>query len=667
MSRMRRSARVLLLCSFASMSGCASLLGIEERNLDTRELTSEGYDGCEPENRTCDGCTSEWHTCVCRGWNSTPEAELRLECAVLAPEAIRADVEEAAQVEYDEYVEQQMMDDAGQTENGDDRPGQGDDDLASDDDLTEDDASSDDDVAEDDDLADDDTSDDDLADDDSSDDDLADDDVSMLQTFNEDYCEFPMPPGPCEGCFCGECREEIDTCLGERGCAEIMDCVLSHDCDPGVAMGAGSCYTQATCRGVMDEYGLGSDAFRVFQAALKCRGDSFCPCNGEPLGCTPDEGCTDCLGCWDACGCDMNGLEMCRAECGDPNCNTGDGCNGCTDCVDRCLCDGASSIGFCVQQCGMSGNACSPANDCDCADCLSECICSGQDEAACEEECVTGVNLACSPVDECQNCSTCEGACSCESGGPVSECLGSCESPYGCTVAGDCTTCGSCTAQCECETGDAFDCIDRCAGVTCTDADLSVCESCACTSCPSAFALCAETVGCSELMRCIETTHCLNLGDCSRAETCEALVLAVEPAALGIVESLAECRTSSPCGCIAGPAMIQCGEQMCAAYQPPPPDPIAQPCCGGDGTVCGLEPMQLFGPNAQVDCVELGQPGTLDLDCPSIAPPQLPYDNTTLPGCCRPDGVCGYQDDITGLGCIDATLLTDAPALSCQQ
>ena len=166
-------------------------------------------------------------------------------------------------------------------------------------------------------------------------------------------------------------------------------------------------------------------------------------------------------------------------------------------------------------------------------------------------------------------------------------------------------------------------------------------------------------------MRCIETTQCVTLSDCSRTETCQTEMNVLDPASLGIVEALAECRVTAPCGCVTGPATIQCGGSICSAYQPPPPDPIAAPCCAGGGTACGLDPERLFG-SVMVDCVELGQPGVPHASCPAHEPPQPPYDGTSLPGCCRPDGSCGLQDDITGLGCIEASLFGIESTPTCQ-
>jgi hypothetical protein len=57
-------------------------------------------------------------------------------------------------------------------------------------------------------------------------------------------------------------------------------------------------------------------------------------------------------------------------------------------------------------------------------------------------------------------------------------------------------------------------------------------------------------------------------------------------------------------------------------------------------------------------CVVTGQPNppreTVLEGCPSRLAPGPVYNGAKLKGCCRSNGVCGYWDDITGLGCLDA-------------
>jgi hypothetical protein len=38
--------------------------------------------------------------------------------------------------------------------------------------------------------------------------------------------------------------------------------------------------------------------------------------------------------------------------------------------------------------------------------------------------------------------------------------------------------------------------------------------------------------------------------------------------------------------------------------------------------------------------------------CPDGAFSEQPYSGAVLKGCCREDGMCGFFDDVTGLGCL---------------
>jgi hypothetical protein len=656
----RVGARILGCFVLPLALGCGALLGLEERKLDTEEIDARGYEGCEPAREECDACTSEWHECICRGWNRTPEAELRLDCAEIAPAAIREDVQRSAEEGYEEYL--QSRTDGGADDDVADDDVVGDDDVADDDVSTDDDVAADNDVSADDDVADDDVADDDVADDDAStDDDMGDDDLPPLPTFNEDFCAFVGPPPTlCQGCFCAECRSEFDQCLEDRGCAEIMDCALTSDCDPSLRTGPGSCYTAGTCRSVIDtQGGLDAPSYELFAAATGCGLDAACPCGGSPapVACSPDTGCTDCLGCWDGCACAGDGLAACRAECGDPNCTSAQGCAFCADCVDACLCFGGGDIAMCVAQCGEppGGPECNPADGCQCNDCMAGCLCDGNTEPDCQEQCHVGGQ--CTLADACGGCTTCEGTCSCELQAPITACLGSCGSPLGCDPTADCADCGSCQAQCECETGDPVACVTSCQATTCQSPSLSPCESCSCTTCPSDFGLCITLQGCSEALRCIESTGCTSLPDCALPERCGAELGGIAPEVLGVIEALQSCRMESACPCAGTPPSVECGGITCQGYQPPPPDPIAAPCCGGmNGDLCGLDPEPLFGPGQVMACVPLNQPGPPDADCPTFAPGQRPYNGTTLEGCCRMDDTCGLQDDITGLGCVSPDL-----------
>jgi hypothetical protein len=46
-------------------------------------------------------------------------------------------------------------------------------------------------------------------------------------------------------------------------------------------------------------------------------------------------------------------------------------------------------------------------------------------------------------------------------------------------------------------------------------------------------------------------------------------------------------------------------------------------------------------------CEELGQRGEIDPSCPTLPDTVI----GTLPGCCRPEGMCGVFDTAYGFGC----------------
>ena len=76
-------------------------------------------------------------------------------------------------------------------------------------------------------------------------------------------------------------------------------------------------------------------------------------------------------------------------------------------------------------------------------------------------------------------------------------------------------------------------------------------------------------------------------------------------------------------------------------------------CTAGDD--CGFS-ISLLGP----DCIEGNQPGTPDPGCPSQS-----LMGFELPGCCKPEGICGVQDSFLGLGCVDATVFIGGTPQSC--
>jgi hypothetical protein len=660
-------------------SGCNAVLGIEERKLDVSELTADGYEGCEPGNNLCDGCTSAWHTCICKGWRSTPEAELRKDCADEAPASIRAKVREEANEGYEEFLEERRRErDAGQDDDADD----GDDAVDDADDAVDDadDAVDDADDAVDD--ADDDADDSaPVVDDGATDDDGA-PDLTDLTVFNGSFCDFQNPPDDCTGCFCGECGGQISSCQSDRACAEIMDCVLRLDCDPMLDASPDACLRPEFCGDLIDDNGgrLGRALIQT-RETLKCAIDRGCPC-GDPmqeLGCNPADGCDSCGNCWGRCFCEGKSDGECQAECGSPECTADAGCAMCNDCMDQCFCLGLGDRGVCIDNCAPGGADCRPELGCECDNCFDQCLCGGNTFESCEEQCGVGPAPLCEGNLDCSGCSTCGGSCYCEDpGGPFQECMTSCQID-GC-VADNCDSCTSCQTRCECDGKDPNDCLFECSGLTCSTSFASDCDSCACDRCTAIFAECEQHALCIEMMACIESTGCYDVFDCSKPALCGATVDrmgGLNDPLMGVVEALHSCRMTSGCACYGGtvgpsnppadpgpgmpsdpgaPSDIICGDFQCAPYVPPPPNPIAAACCAGvNGQQCGIEAGPIFGTSFQTECLAWEREGRDEPECPAFAPSFPPYsDEPELRGCCTPSDLCGLMDDITGLGCLDA-------------
>jgi hypothetical protein len=95
-----------------------------------------------------------------------------------------------------------------------------------------------------------------------------------------------------------------------------------------------------------------------------------------------------------------------------------------------------------------------------------------------------------------------------------------------------------------------------------------------------------------------------------------------------------------------GGSNIVCPAEVC-------PADVLSPCCTGTG-FCGVGlPMTTPAYGIDPGCHQLNEPGNVDYSCPSFAT----LNGTGLPdfpGCCRPDGTCGfniYQPQLP-LGCV---------------
>lgn len=90
-----------------------------------------------------------------------------------------------------------------------------------------------------------------------------------------------------------------------------------------------------------------------------------------------------------------------------------------------------------------------------------------------------------------------------------------------------------------------------------------------------------------------------------------------------------------------------CGGVTCMPVMSP--QGMLAPCCDADsGGGCGAT-VGMAG-----ECEAIMQPGMLDPTCPDA----FSVVSTTVPGCCKPDNMCGVQS-ATLMGCVERT---DYPA-----
>jgi len=643
----------LLLLVLLGSTSCKQVLGIDARELDVAELTVDGYEGCEPSDGICDGCTSAWHSCICEGWKSKPEAVLRRDCADEAPTSIREKVVAKAEEEFEDY-ERELAASKRDDDKPPTKPNAADDDAGSGPSPSEPDPPP-----------------------------APKSELSELSVFNESFCDFDQPPDDCQGCFCGECTAAIENCQDDIACATIMDCFMTEKCDPVMETSATFCGKAEYCGDVIAENGgPGGPANKLAHDTLKCSVDSQCPCGesaqpGPAQGTCMDGNCNACPDCWGRCFCEGKSDNECRQECGSPNCTVANECIPCNDCMDSCLCDGFLDRNQCRDVCTPGGQSCKPEYDCDCDNCFDACLCGGGDGPSCDDECSQGIGGLCAPNDDCFACSTCGGACYCDNPDAdfTATCMTDCEID-GCSV-GDCSTCNSCQAECECETGDPMQCMQDCLGLSCTMSFGGDCDACLCEQCTSQFAICESHQACPPLVQCMRATGCFDPYDCDRADACGPEVAALggpSDPIMGLVEALVACERASSCACGGsigpGPAgtapqpppqgppePITCGSDSCPALILPDPDPISAPCClGADGSGCGIEGGPIFGPDHNGECVARDAIGRDESQCPAASPSFPPFDEDPLLGCCTPENRCGYWDPTYGLGCMRAEL-----------
>lgn len=472
----------------------------------------------------------------------------------------------------------------------------------------------------------------------------------------------------CMGCVCQSCAEAMIACQLDGGCAAIWTCVRQSRCDLSEG-GSGDCLE--ACRSVIEaQGGVSGSAFRAAAEVRTCAVTSSCSsCLAveppPPASCSRESACQGCPDCLRECLCSGELFGACRGYCGadapPAACTLDSRCVGCTTCFELCACDGGS-----FEQCNGAcqapppPGACSTATDCsDCGDCLATCVCEGGEQAACASACapppvsdVCVERLESGGEDTCGGCDGCIAQCSCQ-GTPLAECMEECGSC--------CESCGGMT-ECACQGDDGA---DECAAEYFSCDEASACSACACALCPGQYGLCQETPSCPAVFACLVETQCQG-SECRERCAGVASGSGSSSAAFDVAQALWACHRANDCECEEPPPAPRTicpgteGDVECADHVGTGGTlPACCPPAGGTGNVsaCGLA-LQHHFPNAR-SCEPRDQgrrPRLLEV-CPgrSIAGP--PYNGVKLSGCCHQvDGTCGVYDDITGLGCLSASV-----------
>jgi len=134
-------------------------------------------------------------------------------------------------------------------------------------------------------------------------------------------------------------------------------------------------------------------------------------------------------------------------------------------------------------------------------------------------------------------------------------------------------------------------------------------------------------------------------------------------------------RSSGSAGKTGAAAPVPCGNELCAGVSLPQAQLEVPGCCADAKTnTCGIDTSALptMGGQALPACQPVAPAGKPDATCP--ASPAIPVMGIpiTAPGCCQPNGMCGYDLDKVGgfislgLGCVDSTPFLDGgTAITC--
>lgn len=474
-------------------------------------------------------------------------------------------------------------------------------------------------------------------------------------------CSAPDSLGPCGQCVCGSCSEPVVDCQLDPGCAAIWECLQGSRCE--LSEGAASC-AQVCGEVIEDNGGVRGASFLAAAAIRTCAVTSSClsclPASPEPPAtCTPANGCDACDSCFRQCLCSGERFGVCQEACGEDAppaaCSEEDACQGCDTCFVTCACHGGE-FDECTAEC-QAPEPCTAATSCaDCGDCVKQCECQGGTTVDCEAACAPPSPGECSLTsrgsrsERCDGCTSCVADCVCEGNTPE-DCMGRCELLECCATQ----SCAAALTYCVC----AGSTLQKCAGdayPSCDDA--RGCDACPCNSCGGSYRLCEETSGCPAIFDCMRTSECHG-STCS--ERCASASPSAAPEAFDIAELLWACVQAAGCSCDPSTELpVTCGTTDCQPYVGS--NATLPACCATSSSAseetsgaCGLDLSAHFP--AATACVPLGQQNppreVLESCTESLTILDAPYNGATLPGCCRAaDSVCGYWDEITGLGCV---------------
>jgi hypothetical protein len=94
--------------------------------------------------------------------------------------------------------------------------------------------------------------------------------ANLIEPLGCGYCERDN----CESCLNRSCGGELSQCFQDFGCLSIFSCTQASGCE------AFQCYTDAQCKGVIDQWGgPGSRSMSLLLTAYSCAIQSGCPCN----------------------------------------------------------------------------------------------------------------------------------------------------------------------------------------------------------------------------------------------------------------------------------------------------------------------------------------------------------------------------------------------------